>query len=322
VFLCVVTALTPTRASAQPRDEDKAEADRLFYEGRQLLAEDKRVEACVKFDLSFRKDPRAIGTLLNLGLCAEMSGAVATAVRYYAEARDRARDQGLAEYREAAERKVALLAPRVPHARIVLAESRPGTRVLLDNNVLAADQLVDVIVDPGSRTLTVTSPDRLPYETTVEVKEAERRTISVPRLQGARTVIVTASNRRSYGKIAVAVGAGFLLTGGALAWTAQREYWEVFPAGSRDGLAVMDAAHDCWTELDGEDIVRSCNASGSSRLDSSRTMAHAASGFAITGGVAVAAGLLLWWTSPKTSEVTVVPTMSERGGGVSVSGAF
>lgn len=311
-FLIASTAT----AAAQPRDEDKAEADHLFYEGRQLLAQDKRVEACAKFDLSFRKDPRAVGTILNLALCGEMSGAVATAVRYYAEARDRARDQSLAEYQEAAERKITLLAPRVPHLKIVLTEALPGTRVLVDNAVLAPDQLADVLVDPGVRTLIVTAPGRLPYETRIDIKEGDTRTATVPRLEGARTVIVRSSNRRSYGKIAVGVGAGVVAGGIVLGAWGRGRYWEQFPDASRDGEIAMDRQHNCWTQLVGSEVARRCNASGESEIKTSLTIAHSGTGVAIAGGVIAAIGMYMWVTGPKADGMTIVPTASADRVGV------
>src|SRR6059036_1944766 len=96
--IVLAVALASRAAAAQPeglmsRDDDKAEADRLFEEGRTLQQSGKLAEACKLFELSHRKDPSAVGTILNLGLCAEQSQLFATAVRYYAEARDRAHDQ-------------------------------------------------------------------------------------------------------------------------------------------------------------------------------------------------------------------------------------
>lgn len=317
--LCVLGGV----AAAAPRDEDKAEADRLFYEGRELLAQDHRVEACQKFDLSFRKDPRAVGTILNLGLCSEIGGQVATAVRYYEEARDRARDQGLTEYQQAAERKIALLAPRVPHVTIVLAEPLPDTRVLLDNVVLGADQLRDVTVDPGKRTIVVTARGRMPYETTIEVTEGTPATVAVPRLQGQKTVIVRASTRRTWGKIAVASGIGLVGAGLGLGLYARSTYWAQFPAGARDG-AIMDASHDCWTELVGGKIARRCNEVGQEHILDARRLSHIGTGVGIAGALVLATGVYLWWTAPRQETAAQLGiALGEHGlTGVTLTGAF
>ena len=319
----VVLLATVAAASAQPKSRDKAEADQLFYEGRQLLAQDKRDEACAKFDLSFRKDPRAIGTILNLGLCGEMTGKVATAIRYYAEARDRARDQELREYQDAAERKIALLSPRVPHLDIQLAESLPDMRVLVDTAVLAPHQLAGLEVDPGKRTIVVTARGRLPYETSVEIAEGERKTISIPKLEGARTVYVErpGSTRRTLGKLGVFGGAGLVATGVVLGILGDRAYWDEFPDGARDGVATGPViTHDCWNELAAGEVVRQCNAQGVKQLRSARRLAHVGTGVGILGGVAIAAGVYLWLTAP--SDTTVTPTVSAEGAGVAISGRF
>lgn len=307
---------------AGPRDEDKAEADRLFYEGRDLLAKNKRVEACQKFDLSFKKDPRAIGTILNLGLCSEMSGQVATAVQYYQEARDRAREQSLAEYQQAAQRKIQLLAPRVPHVRINLAEKLPDTRILVDNIVLAPDQLGDVTLDPGTRTIVVTARGHLPYETKIDVVEGKPLTVEIPKLAG-QTVIVHENTRRTWGKIALASGGGALVAGIAFGLYARSAYWAEFPDGAQDG-AVMDTSHDCWTELASNKLVRRCNELGQEHLASARTLSTISTVSGILGAIAIGAGAYLWWTAPKDEPPPVLGVAVDPDGltGVTLSGRF
>ena len=295
-------------AQPAPRVEDKAEADRLFEEGRKLLEQGKRAEACAKFDLSIRKDPRAVGTMLNLGLCHEETGQVATAIRYYGEARDRAHDQKLAEHKAAAERKIALLSPRVPHLAIKLPANAAAGRVLVDDIVIAGDQLADVSVDPGPHTLVVTAPGKLPFETTFEVAEKERRTVDVPELQGAKTVFVSVptNRRKTWGKIAVVSGVGLLaIAGGVFLW-AQHSYWKQFPDASRDGQVAMDVDHPCWTTNEGTRIIRECNTIGRDRLQTARLFAHISTGTAIVGGAALVGGAILWLTAPRDEQTTRV----------------
>jgi hypothetical protein len=293
-------------AAADPavRDDDKLEADKLFQEGRQLLVAGKRAEACAKFDLSIRKDPRAVGTILNLGLCAEEAGQVATAVRYYSEARARAKDQDLKEHQEAAENKLALLAPRVPHLAIQLPAGAPtDTRVIVDSQVLAIDELADVPVDPGDHAITVTARDKLPYETKVSVKEAEHKTLTVPALHGAHTVVVQSSGKRLWGKILV--GSGVALTGAGigLGLYGRSLYWQQFPDGSRDGKDAEDAQHHCFT-FDG---VRHCDALGASKINTARRVSTIGTIVGIAGVVAAGIGGYLWWTAPDSVSIEVAP---------------
>lgn len=301
--ICIVALLFGV-AGAQPlpRAEDKAEADRLFEEGRALLDQGDRAKACEKFDLSFRKDPRAVGTMLNLGLCREEVGQVASAVRYYQEARDRAHDQNLPEHQQAAERKIALLSPRVPHLTISLAAGTPpAVRVLVDDTVIAPDQLIDVTVDPGDHTFTVTAPGKLPYESKITVKESEHRKVDVPALEGAKTIVVReqTSRRRFFGKLGVGVGAGLLVGSLGLGAYARHLYWNQFPSGADRGEIVRDSSHDCWTVLDNGSVVRQCNEVGSQALDNARLVGHVSTGAAIAGGIGLIAGVILWATAPK-----------------------
>lgn len=313
-------------AHAQPRAANKAEADRLFEEGRSLLGEGKRDEACAKFDESLRKDPRAVGTMLNLGLCREESGRLASAVRLYGEARDRAHDQKLAEHEEAASRKIALLSPRVPRVAVKLPTGLGASaRVLIDDIVFGRDELDIITLDPGVHTLVVTAPGKLPYETKFEVKEAARPTIDVPPLAGATTVVINApTNRRAlWGKILVAGGMAAASGGIGLALLARSQYWDEFPAGSRDGVAIMDATHDCWTSIDNGAVVRECNARGREATQSAHTLSNIGLGTLIAGGVIAIGGAALWITAPK-AEAQAAVTLDVRPGhtGFVVTGAF
>ncbi len=317
-----------TAAQAQPRGrgaEDIAEADRLFNEGRALLGEGKRVEACAKFDESFRKDPRAVGTMLNLGLCREEAGQIASAVRLYGEARDRAHDQKLSEHEEAATRKIMLLRPRVPRIAVKLPVGLgAAARVLIDDIVFTPDEVDAIELDPGDHRLVVTAPGKLPYETKVTLAESEHPTVSIPPLAGATTVIVAPTNRRAlWGKIATA--GGVLLAGGGIgiALLARSQYWDEFPEGSRDGIAVMDAAHDCWTSVVNGRIVRECNARGREATRSAHTLSRVGLGTLIAGGVIAIGGAVLWATAPHKEPTPAVSLDVGRGhAGLAFNGSF
>jgi hypothetical protein len=323
--ICIVAILLGVaEAQPLPRAEDKAEADRLFEEGRALLEKGDRAEACKRFDLSFRKDPRAVGTMLNLGLCREEVGQVASAVRLYQEARDRAHDQNLPEHQQAAERKIALLSPRVPHLTISLATGTPSTaRVLVDDMVIAADQLIDVTVDPGDHALVVTAPDKLPYEAKLSVAESEHRKVNVPALEGAKTIVVSdGSNRRFFGKLGVGVGAGLLAGSLGIGLYARHLYWKQFPDGARDGEVVRDTSHDCWTQLENGAVVRRCNEVGSKALDNTRVVGHISTGVAIVGGVAAVAGAILWATAPRNEPSALALDIGPTGATFTVTARF
>src|SRR5678815_1809900 len=84
-------------AAAQKAEDDPTKADKLFEEGQKLKQEGKTTEACTKYEESLRFNHNAVGTLLNVALCAEEAGKVATALKYFTQARDLAREHNLAE---------------------------------------------------------------------------------------------------------------------------------------------------------------------------------------------------------------------------------
>lgn len=284
-------------ATADTIANSKAEADKLFFEGRALLEKNKPTEACAKFDLAFKKDPYAIGILLNLGLCKETIGQVATAYRLFSEARQRAKDQSLGDYLEAMNNRLALIAPRIPHVKVTIAKPEPELHVLIDDIVYEPERLGDVMLDPGTHTIVVTARERLPFSKTITVKEGERTAVEIPPLE--RGIIVQGDRRRPVGKLLVGVGAGLVATSVVLGYFARERYWAQFPSASRDGEAAHDVEHDCWTVDTGDELAKRCNADGAAKLDGARLLAHVGTGAGILGLLAVGGGVYLWITAPK-----------------------
>src|ERR1700722_8909097 len=68
----------PTAAPAAPSAKEGAEAEVLFFEGKQLMLAGKYAAACAKLAASERLDPAA-GTLMNLADCYEKNGQLASA---------------------------------------------------------------------------------------------------------------------------------------------------------------------------------------------------------------------------------------------------
>ena len=81
-------------ASVAFADDAKTTADEKFEAASKLRDAGKTAEACAMFNEALTLNPNAIGTILNVARCAEEEGKVATAIRYFSDARDRARDIG------------------------------------------------------------------------------------------------------------------------------------------------------------------------------------------------------------------------------------
>ncbi len=283
---------------------DKPAAEKLFEEGRALLDGGKPSEACAKFQQVILKDPRAVGALLNLGLCNERQGKVATALGLFTEAFDRASEASDAGQRQAAEQHVAELRPQVPFAVIKYATAPlPDEKLLIDDRVVTRDT-AELPVDPGIHTIVLTAPGRLPYETTFVAKVSTRIPLAMPALvvPGTTTPRAIAARFTTYGGIGL-VGVSIGL--GAFAY---HKYHQQF-----------DDKH-CGVEPD-IDGKPACDATGQAGIDSSHRWATGATIVGAVGVAAVGTGLVLWLTEHDES-LHVAPTASPEHVGVSLVGRF
>ena len=299
----VLVALLGARASAET---DIEQADKLFAEG--LALRDTNLEqSCDKFRQSLAKNPQAIGTLLNVALCDEKLGRIASAVERFSEARDRAKEGNLPDYLEEAQRHIDALVPELPHVRIAFADKAPSTRVLIGDRVIPDDRLDDEIaVDPGELVIVVSAPGRVAYETKLMIGKRETKTIAVPALAKAVTV---QSSRRTIGIITAASGGAALATGLVLGYISNSRYDAAFESG------------ECMN-VDGE---RLCSAEGKSKTDRALTLGTTGTVVSVIGGVAIGVGAYLWLFAPKERterKLSVVPTVSPESAGFTAIGRF
>jgi tetratricopeptide (TPR) repeat protein len=254
-------------------------ADQLFAEAKELESSNLR-EACDKYTESLHYNPAAIGILLNVALCNEKLGRVASAVARFTEARDNARELGLPEHWRAAEDHLAVLQPKVPHLAIRLTQRLPETKVLVDNHVVAPDALGDIAIDPGEHVVVVSAPDRLPHRATLVIAPAERKAIVIPAL--ARSVTITSSWRR-IGQISTVTGGVAFGTSIGLALYGRHLHQKQFDQGH------------CQPNHSGGD---SCDPIGQPANDRAQAYGNVAT---VVGGVGFAvavAGAVLWYLAP------------------------
>ncbi|TMQ09360.1 MAG: hypothetical protein E6J91_30545 [Deltaproteobacteria bacterium] len=266
------------RAHADPQVE---KADQLFAEGKALMASNL-VQACEKFELSLQYNPAAIGTLLNVALCDEKLGKIASAVTKFSDARNRAQEQGLQEHLRAAEQHLAALEPLMPHLSIQLTEPLPDTAVLVDGHTVASDSLQGIPIDPGERVVVVSAVGRLPYRVQFVIARAEHKTIVVPRL--ARSVTVTSSWRR-IGQITTIAGSAAFATSIGLAVYGRYLHNQQFDQ------------HHCMNR-NGVDL---CDAVGQPANERARTFGNVATYLGAAGLIAAGVGGYLWYRSPRSS---------------------
>jgi hypothetical protein len=151
-------------AGDEPSPANSALAQSLFEQGRALMDGGNYALACDRFAESQRLDPSG-GTLLNLAVCHEKQGRIATAYVEFSEASSLAVRDGRKDRETLARERVAALGPILPRVHVSLAEAPPpGLALTLDGSPLAREAALPgappLEVDPGAHRLRLSAPGR------------------------------------------------------------------------------------------------------------------------------------------------------------------
>ena len=163
------------------RADTRAEtADKMFREAKKAMDANDYPRACPLFEESQRLDPGG-GTLLNLALCLEKLGKVASARKSYEEAAARARADGRADRLGEAHAHLAALAPRVPTLTLATGKSASMLgRVTLDGRALQTEELnTRIPLDPGPHSVKVEHEGAATTTLAAELKEGENVRLSL-----------------------------------------------------------------------------------------------------------------------------------------------
>jgi hypothetical protein len=170
------------RAAAAPLT-DRQVAQSLFEQARELMAKNDYAKACPMLSESQRLDPGG-GTLLNLALCYEGEGKLATAQLELNDALSQAVKDGRADRETIAREHLAALGARVPKLTLVApAQPVPGLVIELDGITMSsATSGVALPVDPGSHEVRASAPGYVPWSATPKLREGESRRLALPDL--------------------------------------------------------------------------------------------------------------------------------------------
>jgi hypothetical protein len=297
-------------------------ADAKFQEGRRLMAAGSTAEACARFAESYQLEASS-GTLLNLALCHEKEGKIATAWAEYRDAARVAQEQGRKDRSAAAYEKAAALDAKVPRLIAVAAKQVAGLVVTAEARSLTQGGFgIAVPIDPGVHVVTATAPHHKPWTTTLQIAEGEQRTLEIPVLEedaapGAMTAVpkpvedplkIAATRpapsgwsrfRNSPVDFYPAVGGGALVVAGGVAWSV--------------GLAKLSAAKDACNHNPG------CT-DYDARVSNINTWKYVAIGSLVAGGAALAVSALhfRFWTLQRPVDVAFDPS----SGGFLLRGRF
>jgi hypothetical protein len=190
IIATAFVAIAASRTDA-PAQSSTAQAETLFRQGKELIAQGKIAEACAAFDASQKLDP-TIATLLNQASCREKNGQLATAWGLFLDAERQSRaatDEPTRQLHQVATSHAAKLEPRLSTLAInVTPENRVGGLEILRNSepVDPGAWNKPLPVDGGTYKITARAPGNTDWSTTITIGvQHDAKTIEVPKLKAA-----------------------------------------------------------------------------------------------------------------------------------------
>ena len=317
----VLTTLSSSAAwSQQPaRGDDRALAETLFFTARGMMEAKRYADACPKLAESYRLDPAA-GTLINLGVCDEQIGKIASAwgelKQSLAEAR-RANNQGRIEL---ASERIAAIEPELPFLSIeVPAAARvPGLEVLRNGTpIQAAGWATELPVDPGRVEIVARAPGYKTKTRTLTLARRQHLTIQLEKLDLAPVVVLAPSETGSHwtGRKT----AGVMLAGLGLVAVA---------GGAFFGLNAISERKTSDSDCPVFDAERRCTSAGADAMSQARTAAWISDVSFGVGALALAAGAYFFFSGgqsePALTTASAPPawSFSARAGATGAEGTL
>ena len=303
-------------AAADP--SARSRADKLFDDGRRYLTRKEFALACTAFEQSQEADP-AIGTQLNIALCYEQWGHLATAYGVFSDVDHRA--AAIEDKRAAVARKhLAELEPKIARLQLELpADADPYAIVLLDGKEIPSAKLSEqLVLDAGSHTLETRVPGSPPRTETIEltagandhrrVDGASKVRIVAPQIARAAAPIAVEHHRstpRLYGGIVLVTGGAIALgVAGFVALGARSDYRAaalMCPDRMCESPASFQATHDALARANAMTWV-----------------------FAAGAGAAIVGGYLLATSGRTDAEprLSAAPVVTSHAIGVAIAGTL
>lgn len=197
--LCATLAAAPYAAAQTPpprqgeasQTDTRALAETLFFTARGLMEAGRYPEACAKLTESYRLDPAA-GTLLNLAVCNEKIGKIASAWGEFRDSVAEARKANRPDREQLATERLKVIEPELPFLTIkVPAEVRAISGLEITRNGIplqAAAWDTDLPVDPGQVEVVERAPGYKPKTLYVNVANKQHATLAAEPLELAPIV--------------------------------------------------------------------------------------------------------------------------------------
>jgi hypothetical protein len=287
IALVAVGGTVETEARADVSSADKAAAQALFDQGKDLLARGNAADACPKLEESHRLDPTS-GTLINLADCYERSGKLATAWTTFLQAAPAAKAAGHLEREQVARDRASALAPRLPKIVINVSAEVADLEIRRDGLLVGKGQWgAPIPADLGQHRVTAFLPGRKTWESSVTLRsEGETQVVLVPSFDTFAPPVAAsppaAAERGGLGAqriaalVAGGVGVGGMIAGTAFGLASQ----------SKGNEADDHCAGSICRDQIGVDL----------RAEALRAGNMSTAGF-VVGALGLAGGALLWFTA-------------------------
>lgn len=221
----VVAAETQARADEVVAKENDTRAEQLFQLAEKKFDSGRFVEACSDWELSLRLSPK-LGTLLNLALCHETIGRIATAWSEFQHAGAWATQNGQRDRHDFALNHALALENRLPRVVFQFPIDRAFASVEIDGEPVPVPKVfLPQYLDPGEHTIAVTAPGKKRSSTSFRVVAAgSDQIVVVPSLEDdrpkpfapspPRILVEDHPTRRTVGWVLLGIGAAGALSGG------------------------------------------------------------------------------------------------------------
>lgn len=287
---------------------DKGRADKLFEEGRGYLQRKEYALACTAFEQSHQAEP-AIGTQMNIALCYEQWGKLASSYRAYVEAERlaKAKKDDRAKH---ARKKIDEIEPKLARLRVAIPPSAdPYAIYLFDDKEIEREDLVEErLLDAGKHTVEVRVAGSPPKLTTLTLQPGERKSVTpdmpaapvVAKPGGPAPVDQPRDKRKFYGGIGLISGGGVALgIASFVALVARSDYNDAIamcPSNVCQTRAAYDATQDAITRANWMTAV------------------------SVAGLAMVGVGVYFVLTSKPKETVTAAPLVAPNTVGVAIGG--
>ncbi len=303
---CLGALLFVRVAVAEPTLEERAAAETLFVEGKELVEKGELAPACDRFQKSQALDPQ-VGTLLYLATCHEQIGKTATAYIEFKDALVQAEASGKADRKQQAEDGIKRVEPLLSKLTITAKSPAVGQRVLVNGREV---KVLDTALpyDPGPLEIAAEAQGKKRFTTTVTLEKGAALAVEVPVLED-EVPVEPPSRDHTLAFIVGGSGLGVAALGFVFGGVA---------------LGMKNAADEKCDGL-------LCSQEGLDQHEQANAWAWASNVSLIVGGAAVATGVVLFFVydpapankATKVSRFLLLPSVDpSSGAGVVAAGVF